>query len=110
MRFLPLLVLYGLIVWGVVAMVTHSSTPWTHPNFSRVGWRLLLYPAVLLTLVLLGFAGFSFIIDLGIAPVVMFLPLIVVIYGLGVLKLAMVLVGDLLRVIRNPTKEKTLED
>lgn len=96
--FLPMLFLYGLIAAAGILVLTRGI-PWHDPRVTKVGVRTLVYPAILLTLLLLGFAGASRAIDLGSPSIVFCLPLGVVFCGVALLKLALVMMKDVRRVL-----------
>ena len=102
--FAPLIFLYLIGMWAIARMLA-PGLAWNHQVYTRVGWRMLLYPAILLSIFLLAFALIGFLVDQGYSWTLFALPVIVVAAFLGIIKLASVMVGDVRRVLY-PTDPK----
>lgn len=103
--FFPLIFVYALLLWGGLTLAFHSATPWTDRRFFPALWRLILYPAVMLTILMVAFAAAARVIDYGWYGTQFALPLVAIVGVLALIKLAIVMVGDVRKILHTPTKE-----
>lgn len=110
--FFPLILLYGGLFALVVTLSLQSATPWQDPRFKRLWWRVMLYPAILMSVVMLAFAGLSRFIDFGFTWAIFVIVPALLIILVGIVKLAGIMAGDVRKSLNKPAilvieKEKT---
>lgn len=98
--FAPLILVYLLMFVGVIALALSSATPWKDPRFGRVAWRIMFYPAILMSVAFAGLGLLSRFIDYGFTwSIFVIVPALLLILAV-ILKLASVMVGNVRKALQ----------
>ncbi|UTC29668.1 hypothetical protein BAJUN_00380 [Bajunvirus bajun] len=99
--FAPLILTYVLLFAAVVFLSLHTPTPWRDPRFKPLMWRVLLFPAVLMSLTFGAFALVSWFIDFGFVWAIFVIFPGGLMLAIGLISLALGMVGSVRKVLNN---------